>query len=242
MLYVACRTLHPVLYMLGTPHIVQSLVPTMQHATRNVRHAKSNTQRRACNVHRARAIVYCVSSVVFCAGMLDAEVVLRAVCRAACDPLQLPFCISAMPFCISAMLLLVPVACCMLHLFRCICSASCAASAARFIARMESVCLHRAALRCTRVQGDQGSVLFMSNGDAMFESMAISITSAKEVTELTRKVALCVMLARSLGSRRCLTGSEYCTRHPRAYELARQRHGAQDVQSLRHHSPHDALA
>jgi hypothetical protein len=87
MLYVACRTLHPVLYMLGTPHIVQSLVPTMQHATRDVQNAKSHTQRRACSVQRACAIVYCVSFVVFCAGMLDAEVVLRAACRAACDPL-----------------------------------------------------------------------------------------------------------------------------------------------------------
>jgi hypothetical protein len=62
----------------------------------------------AVNMQRARAIVYCVSSLVFCAWMLDTEVVRRAVCRAACGPLQLPCC---MP----AMLLLMPVACCLLH-------------------------------------------------------------------------------------------------------------------------------
>ncbi len=84
--YIACRTLHAVLYVLDTPHIVQILVPTMQHATRNVQHATCNTQRTACNVQRARAIVYCASSVGFCAGMLDAEVVWRAMWRAACGP------------------------------------------------------------------------------------------------------------------------------------------------------------
>ncbi len=36
---------------------------------------------------------------------------------------------------------------------------------------------------CTRVQGFQGSVLHMSNGNAMFDSVAISITSAKEVRD-----------------------------------------------------------
>ncbi len=127
------------------------------------------------------------------------------------------------------------------HLFLCTRSASCVVCAARFIARMEFVCLHRAALRCARVQDFQGSVLLMLSGDAIFEAMAISITSAMEVTELTRKVASCVMRARSVRSGRCLTGSDHCARHPRAYELARQPHGAQDVQSLRHRSPRDAL-
>jgi hypothetical protein len=97
---------------------------------------------------------------------------------------------------------------CMLHLFLCTrSSASCAASAARCIVRMEFVCLHRAALRCARVQGFGGGVLRMLDGDAIFEAVAISITSAMEVTELTRKAASCGMRARSVSSGRCLTGS-----------------------------------
>ena len=93
------------------------------------------------------------------------------------------------------------------HLFLCTRSASCVVCAARFIARMEFVFFHRAALRCARVQGFQGSVLLMLSGDAIFEAMAISITSAMEVTELTRKAASCGMRARSVSSDRCLTGS-----------------------------------
>jgi hypothetical protein len=91
------------------------------------------------------------------------------------------------------------------------------------------------------VQDSIGSVLHLFSGDATFEAVAISITSATEVTELIRKVASCVMRAQSVGSGRCLTGSDHCARHPRAYELAPQRHGAQDVRSLHHRSPRDAL-
>ncbi len=66
----------------------------MQHATNNMQ--------------RARAIVYCVSFVAFCAGMLHGEVVRRGACRVAYGPLQLPFFM-------SAVVLLMPAACCMLH-------------------------------------------------------------------------------------------------------------------------------
>jgi hypothetical protein len=63
---------------------------------------------RACKVQRARELFYCVSYVACCPGMLDAEVMRRAVCRAARGPLQLAFCM-------SAVLLLWPIACCILH-------------------------------------------------------------------------------------------------------------------------------
>jgi hypothetical protein len=71
----------------------------MQRTACNVQHATKSMQRAACTRNS------CVSSVVFCAGMLDAEVVRPAVCRAACGAFILHV----------GMLLLMPVACCMLH-------------------------------------------------------------------------------------------------------------------------------
>jgi hypothetical protein len=131
-----------------------------------------------------------------------------------------------------------PNACWMLHGACCISFVAFAAQVAHVASRAGFCCLNRAALRCTRVQDFQGSVLHMSSGDAMFEAVAISITNANEVT---RKVVSSVMRARSKDLGRCLAGSEDWIRHPRAYELARQRHGAQDVRWLHHRSPHDPL-
>ena len=75
------------------------------------------------------------------------------------------------------MLLLMPVSFCMLH------AASLSLHLQRKL-RSERRMLHRArdSVALTE-QGKKGGVLLMRNGDAMFESVAISITNANEVRD-----------------------------------------------------------
>ena len=121
-------------------------------------------------------------------------------------------------------------------------------SAARCVVRVGCWYLHRAAPHSTRVQGLQGGALYMISGDATFESVAISDTSGavRMAGEADRVGGGFVWWchtwaggwARSEGSGRCLAGgSDDFRRLSRAYELARQRHGARDVRLLRHRSP-----
>jgi hypothetical protein len=142
-----------------------------------------------CMLHRVERMQRGAFPLHACIGMVHAYVMRRAVRPAACD--------------VRA------VACCTLLLLHLLC---CIVSAARCIVPVGCCCLHRATeRRCARVQRVSGGVLSMSNGNVMFEDVAISDPSA-------RRVCIARQAGRVGGGFVCWCGGAVC-RHSGAHRL-----------------------